>query len=457
MLEIKNKTALVIGYGISGKAAAEVLVEFGAKKVIISDSKQEENFSDTAKAELNELRALGVELSLGQQSAKLLTDIDFIIISPAVPKAIPLVQKAEELGIPVLSEVELAYHLAKAPIIAITGTNGKTTTTSLIGEIVKTRYTTAGVGGNIGIPLSKVALTVPADSYLVAEISSYQMECSTVFRPHIAVMLNLTPDHLVRHGSMEVYQAMKEKLFQNCTPSDFVVLNYDDPVIRAMSSHTQAKVLYFSQTDEVEGAYIEQNAITINDNGRKIKILDIAKLQIKGRHNVENALAATLASYLAGVPAEAIAKALGEFQGVEHRIEFVRKLDGVAYYNDSKATNTDSAIKALEAFEENIILIAGGDDKLTDLTDFMALVKAKCKGLILIGDAAARFNEVAINAGVRNIYLMDYSMPEALTKAREISAAGDVVLLSPACASFDMYSGFEERGRDFKKLVMELV
>ena len=445
-MDLANKNVLVIGAARSGIAAAKVAKKFGAN-VTLSDSK--ENL---------DVDISGVEIRLGKQTDELLRGVDLIIVSPAVPMKIPLLKSAIEKNIPVISEVELAYDLAKSPICAVTGTNGKTTTVTLLGLLLKTAFEKVGVGGNIGVPLSEVALEVGADGCIAAEISSYQMEATKNFRPHVSAILNVTPDHLKRHGTMEVYQAMKEKIFAQQTAEDFLVLNFDDERTREMIDRAACKVVYFSRQRELdEGAFIKNNRLVIKFNGTH-ELCTIDELGIKGGHNVENALAASMMAFLVGAPVEKICGVLKSFQGVEHRIEFVREIDGVKFYNDSKATNTDSAIKALETFAGHIILIAGGDDKGTDLTDFLQLVKERVDNLILVGDAAERFKTCAIESGypVEKIFDAGYSMQRAVELAKKISRAPQVVLLSPACASFDMYSDFEERGRDFKRIVTEI-
>lgn len=450
-MNFKDKKILVIGAGISGFAAAKIAKKFGAE-VTLSDAKPEEEI----KFDFSELKSLGIGLAFGKQTENLLDGIDLVILSPAVPVKIPIVQAAAEKKIPVISEVELAYNLAKSPICAVTGTNGKTTTVTLLGLLLKTAYKKVGVGGNIGVPLSEVALEVGEGGCIAAEISSYQMEATKNFRPHISTILNVTPDHLKRHGSMEIYQAMKEKIFAQETAEDFLVLNFDDEKVREMKSRAGCKVFYFSRKVQLEeGAFVGGGKLVIKSEGKIHELCTIEELGIKGNHNVENALAASLTAFLAGALPEKISEVLKNFQGVEHRIEFVREIGGVKFFNDSKATNTDSAIKALETFAGNIILIAGGDDKLTDLTDFLKLVNERVVSLILLGDAAERFRAEAIASGFdeKKIFDAGYSMEKAVDLAKKISEPPQVVLLSPACASFDMYENFEERGKDFKRIV----
>ena len=446
-MDLANKKVLVIGAARSGIAAAKIAKNFGAV-VVLSDAK--ENL---------DVKIDGVEIRLGKQTEELLRGVDLIIVSPAVPIKIPVLKTAAAKNIPIISEIELAYSLAQSPIYAVTGTNGKTTTVTLLGLLLKTAFDKVGVGGNIGYPLSEVALEVGAGGCIAAEISSYQMEATKKFKPHISAILNVTPDHLKRHGSMEIYQAMKEKIFSQQTAEDFLILNYDDERTRDMIDRAACRVLYFSRQIELtEGAFIKNNSLVIKYNGEIFKLCTIDELGIKGGHNVENALAASLIAFLAGAKAEKISDVLKTFQGVEHRIEFVREIGGVKFYNDSKATNTDSAIKALETFAGHIVLIAGGDDKGTDLTEFLKLVNERVDYLILVGDAAARFKSCAIenNFPAEKILEAGYSMERAVDIAKEISHSPQIVLLSPACASFDMYTDFEERGRDFKRIVNEL-
>ena len=449
----EGKKVLIIGAGVSGFAAAKIAKKFGAA-VTLSDAKNESDI----KYNFDELRELGIDLKFGKQVESQLEGVDCVIVSPAVPLRIPILQTALNKKIPVISEVELAFKLAKSPICAVTGTNGKTTTVTLLGLLLERGFDKVGVGGNIGVALSEVALEVGAGGIIAAEISSYQMEATNNFKPHISAILNVTPDHLKRHGSMEVYQAMKEKIFAQETPDDFLVLNYDDEKVREIKNRAGCKVLYFSRKKILdEGAFLRGNKLVIKVDGEH-ELCTVDELGIKGAHNVENALAASLTAYLAGVSVEGITDVLKTFQGVEHRIEFVREIDGVKYYNDSKATNTDSAIKALETFDGHINLIAGGDDKLTDLTDFLKLVNERVDNLILVGDAAKRFKTAAIESGfdVDKIFDAGYSMEKAVDIAKKISSPPQIVLLSPACASFDMYDNFEERGKDFKEIVRSI-
>lgn len=453
-MDFKDKRVIVLGAGISGIAVAKLAKQFGAR-VALSDAKAEQEI----KYDLNELRGCGVEVLLGKQEVALLEGLDLLIVSPGVPLAVPLVQQAKANGIAVMSEIEVAYRLCKVPLYAVTGTNGKTTTTALLGELMKALHKVVGVGGNIGTALSAETARVGKEGCLVAEISSYQLEGVVDFHPQIAAILNVTPDHIARHGSVDNYQKVKETIFARQTKQDYTVLNYDDPRVRGMAERTPGSVMFFSGKSLLpEGAMVKDGWLTILWKGQTYRLLAVNAMKIKGAHNVENALAAVAVAFLAGVEIGDMAVVLERFEGVEHRIEPVTTILGVDYYNDSKATNPESAIKALETFEGHIILIAGGDDKNTDLTQFMALVREKVDHLILLGNAAARFKEAALAAGFpgMNLYEMGYSMEEAVQLAHRLAQFPQVVLLSPACASFDMFDGFEQRGSVFKDLVRRL-
>lgn len=455
-MEFYCKKMLVVGAGISGFAAAKLGRRFGAA-VTLSDVQPEQEI----KYDFEELRDIKVELVFGPQENSLLDGVDLVVVSPAVPMRIPLIKEALQRNISVISEVDLAQKLAASPFFAVTGTNGKTTTVTLLGQLLETIYgkEKTGVGGNIGVSLSEEALRIGEGGGIAAEISSYQMEATSDFHPHVSAVLNVTPDHIVRHGSMEVYQQMKERIFQNETADDFLVLNYDDEHTRSMAERTKAQVCFFSRKTILEkGVYLQNDILVINWDGTKHELCKVKELGIKGNHNVENALAASAVAFLAGCKPEQITKVLKQFPGVEHRIEYFATVNNVPYYNDSKATNTDSAIKALETFPDHIILLAGGDDKMTDLTDFMKLAKERVDELILLGDAAERFHKAAVMQGISedHIHEAGYSMEKAVELAHGLAHEPQVVLLSPACASFDMYDGMAQRGRHFKKLVQSI-
>ncbi len=451
-MDFSNKQIVVVGAGISGIAVAEILAGKGAS-VTLNDNKKEESLLH----DVSPAREAGVNIALGYQDNSLLENADMLVISPGVPVTIPLVREAEARNIPVIGEIEVAYQLCKAPMVAITGTNGKTTTTTLLGELMKTAKDDVVVGGNIGMALSKETEAVSEDGIVVAEISSFQLERVQDFCPMVAAILNVTPDHIDRHGSVDNYRLTKERIFAQQGEGDYVVLNYDEPVVRDMKERVPSTVFYFSRKAELtNGMFVKDGAIVLDWNGETTMVCPLADLQIKGDHNVENALAACSVAFLAGVKVADMRAVLAGFGGVEHRIEPVRELDGVRYYNDSKATNPESSIKALEAFSDGIVLIAGGHDKMTDLTEFMTKIKERVTHLILIGEAAGRFREEAEKMGVASIIDAGFSMEEAVKIAHEKAKAGEAVVLSPACSSYDMFNNFEERGREFKRFVHAL-
>ena len=448
-MELAGKNVLVFGAAVSGISAAETLLAAGAR-VTLADGKELEKLKQTDGLTGLTGRAT---LALGRQDEALLDTMDLLIISPGISIHHALPQVALRRKIPVWGEVELAGRLCQAPIVAVTGTNGKTTTTTLLGEMMKTRYDEVVIGGNIGVGLAQAVGRVGADGYVVAEISSFQLEAAGTFHPHIAVMLNLTPDHLDRHGSLDGYATVKEQIFANQTAQDYLVLNHDDVRVRDMAQRCRSRAFFFSRQIELEtGAFVSAGAICLRWQGKTETVCRIDEMKLFGGHNVENALAACSAAYLAGVAPSQMAKLLREFSGVEHRIEPVATLEGVRWFNDSKATNPESSIKALEAFPGQVILIAGGRDKNTDLAEFMNLVKQKVDRLILIGEAAARFAAAAQAAGVKNI-VQAGSLAEAVETAHQLARSPQVVLLSPACASYDMFDNYEQRGRIFKQLV----
>jgi UDP-N-acetylmuramoylalanine--D-glutamate ligase len=451
-MQFKGKKILVLGAGISGISVACVLQNRGAQ-VTLSDSKSAESLKNK---DFSALHECGVVLALGHQGEELLQGIDWVVVSPGISIDIPLIKIAKTKNIEVMSEIEVAYQLCTAPILAITGTNGKTTTTTLIGEMVKTTDRNVVVGGNIGLALSQEVAEVGDNGIVVAEISSFQLEGSIHFRPRVAAILNITPDHLDRHHSLENYIAMKERIFANQTKDDYIVLNYDDFVVREMVKKVPSNVFFFSrQVELTSGIFVKDGMIILKWQGKTYIVCPVSKIQLKGGHNIENVLAACGVAFFAGVTLIAMVQTLLKFTGVEHRIEKVATVDGVTYYNDSKATNPESSIKALEAFDQPIILIAGGRDKNTDLTVFMTLIEEKVTHLILLGEAKTRFEIAAMEHGVPHIHIVD-SLSEAVKLAQQVAQDSQVVLLSPACASYDMFTSYEERGMIFKQLVWEL-
>jgi len=448
---IEGKKVTVIGGARSGLAVARLLKKMGAD-VFISDMKKPEEIK-YVKFTPEELNSAGIKYEFGEHSEKVY-DCDFMVISPGVPSNAPVVQKAMELGIKVWSVIEVASWFCKAPIIAVTGTNGKTTTTSLIGHIFKTAGFKTIVAGNIGAPFSDFVLDADEGSIVVLEVSSFQLDHIENFKPKVAVLLNITPDHLDRYDSFGDYILSKFRIFKNQKEDDFAVYNYDDEIVQPYVESLNVIKLPFSVRDKLScGGFIEDGYITLNFKNKKERILKMNNLRIRGIHNVYNSLAAALAARAMEVKDEIIRESLQSFEGVEHRLEFVREINGVKFINDSKATNVNSLWYALESFDEPIILIAGGRDKGNDYSKVYDLVKRKVKLIIAIGESKNKiYNEFK---NLTNVIEVD-SMEEAVKKAYENSAPGDVVLLSPACASFDMFRDYEHRGEVFKKLVNEL-
>lgn len=440
---------LVIGAGISGRSASLALVKHGGS-VILNDMKA----IDTTVAPWPELAAAGVQLLFGKQDTALLQGVDVVVPSPVISPEIPIMKEAIRLGLPIWSEVEVASRVTDADILGVTGTNGKTTTTTLLGEIMNATGRHTVVGGNIGYGLALQAEDLPAGDVVVAELSSFQLEFTNTMKAKAATILNITPDHLDRHHTMEAYAAAKERIFRNQDKSDFAVLNYDDERVRAMADDMTGIVVYFSTHGEVPvGAFYNDGELVLRMDGVDTVICHESDMHLFGKHNIQNCLAASLMAYVAGASLDVIRATLKSFKGVEHRLEKVRTIHGVTYYNDSKGTNVDASIKALEAFKGHVILIAGGYDKKTPLDEFMALAKEKVDTLILLGDAADRFEEAAKKAGLTDIRKVGYSMERAIFLARSIAKEPQVVVLSPACSSFDMYDNYEQRGRVFKGIV----
>jgi len=449
-VELKGKNVLVLGLARSGVAAAVELTNLGAK-VTASDIKPKSEIKDAAL-----LESKGVRLVLGEHPLMLLDECDLIVLSPGIPNDIKILDKARKRDIPIISELELGYWFAKAPIIAVTGTNGKTTTTTLIGEILKNDGKNITLAGNIGIPLVKEVEKDNSKDYFVVEVSSFQLENIMHFKPKISVILNITEDHLNRHKTFENYIETKARIFENQTEEDYAVLNFDDPIVRSFTKRIKAKIMFFSRKEELpRGIYVKNGVIVIKENGRIYPLLKAEELGIKGNHNLENALAAASVAWICRINLNNLAETLKNFHGVEHRLEFVAEIGKIKFINDSKATNPDSAQKAIEALNEPIILIAGGYDKKSDYTNFVKAFNGKVKKLILIGATADDIEETAKRHGFFNIQRAD-SLQQAVILAYKAASSGDVVLLSPACASWDMFKSFEERGRIFKETVYSL-
>ena len=449
-MDLRDKRALVVGLGKSGVASALFLKSRGAR-VTVSDSKPE--------AELrNEILLLlehGVTVETGGHGDRTFRGQDLIVVSPGVPFDAPQLIQAREQGEQVIGEIELAAQFLPGPIIAITGSNGKTTTTSLVGEIIATGNFPTLVGGNIGTPaISFVDQAGPA-TWTVLEISSFQLETIAEFRPKIAAILNITPDHLDRHKTFANYVNAKARIFENQRSDDFTVLNGDDVNTADLADRVQAQLFWFSRKRELEkGACVRGAHIYFRDGDRETGIMPLAELPLKGAHNLENVLAGVLIGTLVGCQPEQIRHAVQTFKAVEHRLEFVARAAGVDYYNDSKATNVDATIKALESFPANIHLILGGKDKGSDYAILNDLLKQRVKRVYTIGAAASK-----IESQIRGAAEIEHAdtLENAVRKASETAVAGDVVLLAPACASFDQFQSYEHRGRKFKELVHSLV
>lgn len=447
-MELQGKTVMVVGAGMSGIASCRYLLSQGAR-VIIADSKKEEVLLQNK--DLTALLKRGVKLLAGHQLPENI-DWDMVVVSPGVPLGIPLLKMSRDAAIPVVGEIELAYREAKAPFLAITGTNGKTTTTSLVGHILSSCGVDVLVGGNIGKPLVDAVADFHG-KYIVAELSSFQLESCVSFRAHAAAFLNLTPDHLDRHGDMAGYGAAKERIFANQTSEDYAVLNWDDPYLRQAASRIGGKILWFSLHDRPEnGIYLDEGQLRYIKDGTEVFSFAAADIFIQGKHNIANCMAAFLMTVITGIEPEKIAKAICSFRGVEHRLEYVTEKNGVIYVNDSKGTNPDSTFQAIYAYDRPMILLLGGRNKGSDLLPLMKLVKERIKCAVLFGEAALQFKQAADTIGYSS-YVMADNFDDAVERAKKMAVSGDVVVLSPACASWDSFRCFEERGDRFKELV----
>ncbi len=446
--DLREKKVLVVGAARSGEAAAELLLKHGAR-VTLTDTKPEAELERS----LSLLRRKGSAVETGGHRLETFLSSELIILSPGVPLTIEPLQQAMRKGISVISEVELAYHFLKGTIIGVTGSNGKSTTATLIGEVLNRGGYRAVVAGNIGNPLCGVVTDEEVDYYVV-ELSSFQLETIIVFRPHISLLLNITPDHLDRHPSFEDYIRAKERIFENQTDDDYAVLNADDPLSQPLVNRRNLNTFLFSRQQKLEGRGIFlRGDLMVYQNGEDREIIKTDEIGIKGSHNLENAMAAAAVGILCGVEPRIIADALRSFRGLEHRLEYVTTVKGVAFYNDSKATNIGAVYKSLESFPGNIILLLGGRDKGGDFTRLRELVSERVKLILVIGEAREK-----ITTSLRGTapVLPCRDMRVAVETGFSLGEAGDVFLLAPGCTSFDMFANFEERGRIFKQEVNRL-
>jgi UDP-N-acetylmuramoylalanine--D-glutamate ligase len=450
-VELKNKRVLVVGLGKSGISAAHFLRGQGAR-VTVSDSRD----AVTLAGEIPALLEAGIMVETGGHGLLTFRRSDLIVVSPGVPMDTPELKQVIAFGLPVIGELELAARFLKGKVVAITGSNGKTTTTTLVGEILKAAGMPTLVGGNIGLPVIELIDQSSDETVSVLEVSSFQLETVEEFHPQIAVVLNITPDHLDRHGSFENYAAAKARITERQGMGDFLVLNGEDKATQMVAGKTKAQVFWFSGRRPIkQGAFVHGESVLFvaKEGGKTEPIMPVSEIPLKGAHNVENVLAAVCMARLAGVSAEVIRGAVRGFKAVEHRLEFVAEMDGVAYYNDSKATNVDATMKAVASFDGGIHLILGGKDKDSDYGQMAELVRERVKVVYTIGSAAEK-----IEHQLRGVVKMKSAgtLAVAVRDARADAVAGDVVLLAPACSSFDQFENYEHRGRVFREIVHQL-
>lgn len=448
---MNNQKVLVFGSGISGIGATRLLEQVG-REVILYDGNASLD-AEKIKKQIGEQTK--TEVILGDLQEDVMKTLDLVVMSPGVPTDLPIVNKMRDMGIPIWGEIELAFTYGKGDVLAITGTNGKTTTTALLGEIMKNYKESVYVVGNIGNPYTEVALDMSEESVAVAEVSSFQLETIHEFRPCVSAILNITPDHLNRHHTMEAYIEAKEDVAKNQTKDDTCVLNYEDEVLKKFGENVNAEVLYFSSRRKLDkGIYLENGNIVYKDEEETV-VCHVEELQLLGTHNYENVMAATAMAIAYGVPMDVIRKTIKAFAGVAHRIEFVCEKNGVAYYNDSKGTNPDAAIKAVEAMNRKTLLIGGGYDKDSEYEEWIQSFDGKVKHLVLLGQTREKIAETAKKLGFENIIMVD-SLEEAVATCAKLAEPGEAVLLSPACASWGMFKNYEERGDKFKEFVNAL-
>lgn len=451
-MDYKGKKVLVVGMARSGQAVVKALADRGAR-ISICDRKSESDLGGQA----GKMREMGAAVYAGAYPEVSGDRFDLVVASPGVPLDVAPFRQAFDQGVPVIGEIELAYQLKsnELEICAVTGTNGKTTTTALLEHIFRNAGRTTAAAGNIGVPLTGIVENFKK-GIVALEMSSFQLETIKSFRPRYCAIINITPDHIDRHKTMAGYIEAKAKIFMNQNKGDYCVLNHDDPRVCELAPRCPGRVMFFSNRHILEqGAFLENGIIKIIWDGRLYEIEDLSQIGLRGRHNQENILCAASLAFLAGVEVPVIARALRTFKGVRHRMEEIPTTDGVLYINDSKATNPDSAIKALQSFDQPIVLIAGGRNKGSRFDEFSLEIKARVKHLILLGEARDEIRAEVIKTGFANIHMVE-DYPRAVRLAHDLASSGDVVLLSPACASWDMFDNYEQRGDLFCQLVREL-
>lgn len=445
-MELKGIRILVVGLARTGSATARFLAARGAR-VTVSELRPE----NAVAAEAAALREVGVAVECGGHNEAVFLQAELVVLSPGVPLGLPALAKAREKGIEIISELELAWRFLRGTVVAVTGSNGKTTTTALLGRVFAEAGRRVQVGGNIGTPLIALVDTAQDDSINVVEVSSFQLEAITSFRPRVAALLNITPDHLDRHASMSEYVAAKARLFGYQRGDDFAIFNADDSVAAGLAPEVRAQRFWFSRERRLDvGTFLDNDWLVYANASAQERVLPRQEVRLKGDHNLENVLAAVCAARLLAVPAEQIRAAVAGFEGVEHRLEFVAEINGVGYYNDSKATNVDAALKAIHAFPGNLIVILGGKDKGGDFHPLRDPLRQRARHVLLIG--AAREKIAAQVADGFPAEILE-TLPEAVARAAALAKPGDIVLLAPACASFDQFENFEHRGRVFKEEV----
>ena len=451
-MNLQNKNVLVFGTGISGIAAAGLLEDKGAHPVLFDGNAELEE--QVIRAKLPE--GSKAEILLGDLTDDQIRSLDLVVLSPGVPTDLPLVNRLRETGLKIWGEIELAYECSRGDVLAITGTNGKTTTTSLLGAIMQHAKESAFIVGNIGIPYTQIVEETKESSVTVAEISSFQLETIEQFRPRVSAILNITPDHLNRHHTMEEYIRVKELITKNQTEEDTCVLNYEDEVLREFGKTLKCQVIFFSSLRTLEkGIYLNGEMIEYNDGSSTMTICSVKELNLPGRHNYENVCAAVAMALAYGISLEDIRYVLVRFKAVEHRIEYVTEVNGVVYYNDSKGTNPDAAIKGIQAMDRPTLLIGGGYDKNSSYEEWINAFDGKVRYLVLLGQTKEKIAEAAGRCGFEHV-IMTESLEEAVAFCAEHANPGDAVLLSPACASWGMFPNYEVRGKRFKELVYQL-